>query len=202
MKTIDKRFEEAYDIYHGGDFAKGIPLFLALAKEDYAPAQVWMGISYFKGQGVAQDYETAVQWYLKAAAQGHSGAQKLLGDCYKNGHGVPRDFVKAAECYHKVAVKAEEENDTWGDDPKEMRFKEAEALCDAKQYDKALPLLKNLANAGLSDAMYKLSKCYAYGYGVPKDNAKAEEWHNKAEEKANARIAAFDKALANEDNVW
>jgi len=202
MKTIEKRFEEAYDVYHKEDFAKGIPLFLALAKEDYAPAQVWMGISYYKGQGVSQDYAAAVKWFLKAAEQEHTGAQKLLGDCYKNGHGVPQDFVKAAEWYHKVAVKAEEANDSWGDDPKEMRFKEAEALFDAKQYDKALPLLNNLANAGYADAMYKLSSCYGNGYGVPKDNAKAEEWHNKAEKKVNERIAALDKALANEDNVW
>ena len=52
---------------------------------------------YKKGQGVPQDYKTAVKWYTLAAEQGNRIAQVKLGDMYAEGVGVPQDY--------KIAVK-------------------------------------------------------------------------------------------------
>ena len=50
---------------------------------------------YYKGEGVPQDYETAVKWYTRAAEQGDSNAQNNLGMIFANGQGVPEDFIYA-----------------------------------------------------------------------------------------------------------
>jgi TPR repeat protein len=50
---------------------------------------------YYKGEGVPQDYETAVKWYTRAADQGDSNAQHYLGVMFANGQGVPEDFIYA-----------------------------------------------------------------------------------------------------------
>ena len=40
---------------------------------------------YFNGNGVVQDYVTAVKWFTKAAQQGYASAQFNLGLMYFNG---------------------------------------------------------------------------------------------------------------------
>ena len=39
-------------------------------------AQHELGVCYNKGNGVEQDYETAVEWFRKASRQGYPGKQK------------------------------------------------------------------------------------------------------------------------------
>jgi len=52
----------------------------------------------------------------------------------------------------------------------------------AKDYDKALSILKPLAEQGDSDAQVTLGLMYDYGHGVEQDSAKAIEWYTKAAE--------------------
>ena len=54
-----------------------------------------LGLMYEKGQGVPQDYKTAVKWYRLAAEQGHANAQSNLGVKYAFGVGVLKDYVYA-----------------------------------------------------------------------------------------------------------
>ncbi len=44
-----------------------------------------LGLIYYYGEGVSQDYAEAVKWYRKAAEQGHAEAQYHLGDMYEKG---------------------------------------------------------------------------------------------------------------------
>ena len=60
-----------------------------------AEAQDSLGAMYEKGQGVRQDYATAVKWYRKAADQGYPKAQYDLGFMYANGRSVRRDPIRA-----------------------------------------------------------------------------------------------------------
>ena len=62
-----------------------------------------MGVCYYNGQGVAQDYKKAVEWFSKAAEQGYASAQFNLGVCYEFGKGVPKDDKKAVEWFSKAA---------------------------------------------------------------------------------------------------
>jgi len=50
---------------------------------------------YRKGEGVPQDYKTALKWYTLAAAQGNASAQSYLAMMYVNGEGVIQDNVYA-----------------------------------------------------------------------------------------------------------
>ena len=50
---------------------------------------------YEKGQGVPQDYKTALKWYTLAAEQGNATAQTSLGFTYGLGQGVLQDYVYA-----------------------------------------------------------------------------------------------------------
>ena len=65
------------------------------AEQGYALAQYNLGLLYDNGQGVPQDYKTALKWYTFAAEQGHASAQNNLGVMYHNGQGVPQDYVRA-----------------------------------------------------------------------------------------------------------
>lgn len=52
----------------------------------------------------------------------------------------------------------------------------------AKDYDKALEILKPLAEQGNSDAQVTLGLMYDYGHGVEQDTATAIEWYTRAAE--------------------
>ncbi|GHT32760.1 hypothetical protein AGMMS49592_0010 [Endomicrobiia bacterium] len=48
------------------------------AEQGFAEAQYNLGVMYYKGEGVKQDYKEAIKWFKKAAEQGHSGAKTAL----------------------------------------------------------------------------------------------------------------------------
>jgi TPR repeat protein len=62
---------------------------------------------YEKGQGVPQDYKTAVKWYKLAAEQGDADAQYNLGVMYAEGKGVPQDYKTAVKWYRLAAEQGD-----------------------------------------------------------------------------------------------
>jgi TPR repeat protein len=67
----------------------------ALAEQGNAMAQVYLGLRYDLGEGVAQDLALAVKYYRMAAEQGLADAQLFLGAAYLEGRGVPADAAVA-----------------------------------------------------------------------------------------------------------
>jgi TPR repeat protein len=65
------------------------------AEQGDTAAQVNLGIRYYSGKGVPQDYTEAVKWYRMAAEQGDAQAQYNLGIMYLEGKGVPQDDTAA-----------------------------------------------------------------------------------------------------------
>jgi len=64
-----------------------------------------MGVIYFRGAGVSQDYEQADNWLRKAAEQGDAEAQYLLGlYYYERKEGAPQDYAQALNRLRKAAV--------------------------------------------------------------------------------------------------
>ncbi len=72
-----------------------------------ADDQNTLGLMYFIGQGVPQDYKLAAYWYEKAAAQGAPYGQHNLGALYSSGQGVPQDYKLAAYWYEKAATQGD-----------------------------------------------------------------------------------------------
>ena len=66
-------------------------------------AQNDLGVAYYQGQGVAQDYVEAVQWFRMAAEQGHADAQYNLSVAYRDGQGVAQDYVEAVRWFRMAA---------------------------------------------------------------------------------------------------
>ena len=58
------------DAYDKGDYATALREWEPLAKQGHAAAQYMLGVMYYEGRGVLQDYKIAGKWYRKAAEQG------------------------------------------------------------------------------------------------------------------------------------
>jgi uncharacterized protein len=95
--------EDARTAYKRGDFATALQIWRPRATQGVAFAQVNVGIMYYSGQGVPQDYGEAVKWYRLAAEQGNPIAQGNLGFMYYSGQGVPQNYGEAAKWYRLAA---------------------------------------------------------------------------------------------------
>jgi len=91
--------QTAINSYQDGSYTSALNEFKPLADKGNAAAQLFLGLMYNKGEGVAQDDETAAAWYRKSAEQGNTDAQFNLGMMYRNGHGVPRDLKQAYQWF-------------------------------------------------------------------------------------------------------
>ena len=79
----------------------------AAAEQGDQKAQFNLGVRYYKGEGVEQNYAEAVKWFRKAAQQGNAKAQYNLAFCYDNGKGVTQDYTKAVQWYRKAAKQGD-----------------------------------------------------------------------------------------------
>lgn len=83
---------------------------MAAAQQGDVNAPFELGVSYFRGIGVTQDYLKALDWFNKADAQGHARAKTYiassyyeLGVMYAEGKRVPENEEKAIEWFTKAA---------------------------------------------------------------------------------------------------
>lgn len=77
------------------------------ANKDSVEAQYNLGVIYYQGKIVPQDYKKAFEWYSKAAKKGDTKSQYNLGWIYYQGNGVKQDYKKSFEWYLKVAQKGD-----------------------------------------------------------------------------------------------
>jgi hypothetical protein len=135
---------------------------------------------YYFGEGVKQDYATAIKYYEKAAELGNSTAMYNLGIIYANGQGVKQDYATTIKYYEKAAelgnVTAMYNLGIIYDNGQGVKQDYATAI---KYYEKA-------AELGNATAMNNLGNIYKYGRGVKQDYKKAEEYYIK---EANTKIA-------------
>lgn len=81
--------------YDSGDYATALAKLKPLADSGQPLAQVFLGLMYYEGKGVAQDYTQAFEWNNRAADQGEPMAQLGLGVLYGAGQGIQQDLVQA-----------------------------------------------------------------------------------------------------------
>lgn len=67
----------------------------------YDFAQNELGMRYYYGDGVRQNYDKAFEWYQKSAEQGDSDAQLKLGFIFYEGEGVRQNELVAKEWFGK-----------------------------------------------------------------------------------------------------
>ena len=74
-------WEKGVAAYESGDFATAMREWEPLAEQGDATAQGNLGLMYDEGQGVPQDYKTAVKWYRLAAEQGDAPPSPIWVRC-------------------------------------------------------------------------------------------------------------------------
>lgn len=82
-------------------FSLSLPAFAA-ADGSEALAQ---GLAYLRGDGVAQDFEKALQIFLAAERDGDTSVLFPIGQMYEIGQGTKKNLVKAVE-YYQSAMRA------------------------------------------------------------------------------------------------
>lgn len=101
--SAQTQFDEGVRLYKAKDYAGAAKVFLNLAEQGNARAQVQIGYQYAYGEGVRQNADEAARWYRKAAVQGNAKAQSNLGKMYEDGLGVGEDWAQAVAWYRKSA---------------------------------------------------------------------------------------------------
>ncbi len=96
--------QAAIGLYQAGHYAAALAKFESPARDGNATAQLFLGLIYDNGMGVAQNYRQAAAWYYKAAEQGMADAQYNLAMLYSNGLGVPVDWVETRKWLGVAAV--------------------------------------------------------------------------------------------------
>ena len=148
-------------------------------------AQKSLGLLYYNGQGVPQDYAKAASWFRLAARQGYSLAQYNLGLLYANGQGVPQDYAKAAHWYRLAARQG------YSLAQKSLGLLYYNGQGVPKDYEKALHWWRLAARQGNAKAQANLGILYYNGQGVTQDYAKAAHWDRLATKQGYAP-AQFD----------
>ncbi len=156
--------------------AKTIRWWRKLAKQGNAEAQCGLGVLYYNGKGVKQDYKQAVDWYHKAVKQGNAEAQYNLGLAYYEGKGVKQDCEKAVDWWEKAAEH--------GIAPAQYQLGNAYSKGEGvkQYYEKAVYWWEKAAEHEFAPAQYNLGVAYDKGGGVKQDYKKAVDWWHKAAE--------------------
>jgi hypothetical protein len=103
--TVAADFQKGVLAYERGDYQTAYHEFYELAQQGHVDAQNNLGVLYYTGRGVTQDYLAAARWYQRAARQGHGDAQNNLAALYINGYGVPQDHSMAYAWFNQAALQ-------------------------------------------------------------------------------------------------
>ncbi|MDE6778463.1 MAG: sel1 repeat family protein [Alistipes sp.] len=157
-----------------GNHAEAFELNRKAAEMGNAEAQNRLGVRYYFGNGVKQDYAEAAEWYRKAAEQGDVLAMCNLGYYYSSGEGVKQDYAEAAEWYRMAA----EHGDVSAQSSLGCFYENGNGV--EQDYAEAVKWYRKAAEQGDSDAQWNLGRCYDSGNGVAKSRTEAEKWYRSA----------------------
>ena len=96
-------YQKGITAYKGGDYSTALWQLEPLAKQGHVRAQFNLGVMYHNGNGVSQNYYTAVKWYRYSCEQKDAEACFNLAFLYDNGQGVPHNYKAAVLWYRHGA---------------------------------------------------------------------------------------------------
>jgi TPR repeat protein len=104
-------FEQASRDYNSGNYALALKQLRPLATAGDADSQYLLGLMYYIGQGVEQDYQKAANWFKLAVAHADARAdcQYLLGAMHYTGRGIPQDYKMAVTLFTKASQQGHAE---------------------------------------------------------------------------------------------
>ena len=152
------------------------------AEQGDARAQFHLGLMYYKGRWMEEDFGKAVKWLRQAAEQGYAEAQYHLSKMDDEGEKVRLDsqerlrwFNKAVEGRHPARLSF------WKGTFYPMKAHSAQTDEEfVEGMKKAVQWVRKAAEQGHASAQYSLAQCYQDGHGVAQDYREAVEWYRKA----------------------
>lgn len=159
---------------------EGQILSLDFTLQDDAKALYNIGLRYFNGDSVAQDYAKTIDCFRQAAEQGNAAAQCNLGECYYYGRGVRQDYTQAVEWFRQAAEQGHATAQYV------LGCCHEQGLGLTPNYDEASNWYRRAAEQGVAAAQYQLGNCYRDGRGVEQDLAQAAHWYRQAAEQGHA----------------
>lgn len=156
-------------------------------KDDYVLAN--LGILYYYGRGVKQDYQQATSYLTKPKTLADADACYCLGMLYYEGKGPLRKNAKKAMKYLTVAAEQNipEAQNALG----KLYYLSGETEQDNK---KAFFLFQKAANNGIAESMVYLGDMYRDGTSCSQNYTVAAELYAKAVKQDN--VIAFDRLAA------
>jgi len=166
-------YNKGWDAYNRGDYATALLEWRPLAEQGDEDAQYNLGIMYYNGRGVPQNYKSAVKWYKLAANQGSNDAQWNLGVMYSDGTGVEKNYILG---YMYAVVSGSNADGEW-----------AKSNMTQDELSTAKKLVKDCKSAN--------NRCETVVNNLVKEeDAKEEELKKKAAERK--RVAEENKKIA------
>ena len=90
-----------------GKWRESVDWYRKAAEQGDARAMRALGMAYYEGERVEQDYGKAAEWSKKAAELGDFAAQRNLGYLYLKGKGVKKDKAEARKWLEKAAAQGD-----------------------------------------------------------------------------------------------
>ena len=173
-EDIEAQFRQANAAYQAGNYQQAFHLMQPLAQQGIiVSAQHNLGLLYFHGRGVAQNYQQAAAWFQKAADQGYADSQFNLGIMSAEGLGMMQNYQQALAWYRKAANQGDADAQFYLG----LMYRIGEGV--KRNYQQALAWYRKAADQGQADAQNELGIMYAAGEGVAKNDQQAIEWFNK-----------------------
>ena len=157
---------------------KAIKYITKAAEQGNQNAQAKLGLIYYQGVGVEQDYKKSFDWTSKAAKQGNSQAESLLGEFYSSGNGVTKDYRRSFEWFFKAAEH--------GNANAQYILFRIYFLGNGipKNFNKGFEWLLKSADQGFLQAQYMAGLIYSDGadMGIAQNYEESFKWFTKAAE--------------------
>ncbi len=142
-----------------------------------AQAQCDLGVLYWSGKRLPQDYSKAAAMYRKAADQGYPRAEYNLGYLYSQGVGVPKDLGQATKWIKKAAEQGYPKAQTMLG----LYFRSGTGV--SKDPVEAVKWFREAANQLDAGGEFYFGNAYFTGDGIPENRDKALKlYHASAEQ--------------------
>jgi TPR repeat protein len=173
------------EAYRRGTFSIAAVMLQAPAACGHKRAQRLLGVMYYAGEGVHQNFEKAARWCRLGAEQGDAIAQRYLGGMYLTGEGLPtapREGIKwirrAAEGNDVIAQFFMGNLFLYGAEENQDCEKSLLAACRSINPAEAIMWLGRAAEYGHNDAQKALGRIYEEGVYVPRNLVLSHMWMN------------------------
>lgn len=149
---------------------KSFEFFKASADGGYKLGQLNLGVMYYRGDGVKQDYSKASTLFLAASKQDLPIADFYIGIMYENAQGTERNLVKALYWYESAANKGNSRGAIKSGGYHYYGYGTVINMEESFKY------YKMAAELGDKVGRFILGTMYRFGQGTPRDLELAYTW--------------------------